>query len=179
MTENNSSFRAVIEMTRGGHCVMTGFPGLQTGIDGDPYLDPDNLSDTLADVKKAGAGLLIVLAEEAELPDGAFAFLHDGADAAGIDLAFLPIPDYETPDAAMLDRLHDLETRRPDMPNSGGTVAFACQYGAGRSGTMVAYLLLREGYDLDAAIKRVRAGFGEAIESEAQLTWLAECCTSA
>ena len=63
---------------------------------------------------------------------------------------------------------------RSDLPTRGGTVAFACQYGAGRSGLMAAYVLLQCGMRLEDAVATVRDHFAEAIESEIQMTWLTE-----
>ncbi len=152
---------------------MSGFPGLQSGIDGDPYLDPENLTDTITDICANGAKLLVLLTEEDELPSGAFEFVAQAANDANLDLAFLPIPDFGCPDAATMDQWHTLAASRDDMPGAaGGAIAFACQHGAGRSGTMAAYVLMQHGLNSDAAIHKVRNHFSEAIESSAQVDWL-------
>lgn len=153
---------------------MTGFPGLDTGVDGTPYIDPDGLSATLHDICTNGAGLLIVLTEEEELPDGAYDLLKTEAKAKTLDLNFLPIQDFQAPDADGLTQWHTLRNNRTDMPSDGGTIAFSCQYGAGRSGLMAALCLLEKGVGLQTAVATVRQHFSEAIESDVQMAWLTE-----
>lgn len=167
-----SSLRAVISCPGGGTCVMSGFPGLQTSIDGEAYTDPHNLKATMADISNANVNLLVILAEADELPDDAFPALKEEAARIDLPLAFLSIPDFQAPDDAMLAAWEKLTKECDDLPNSGGSVGFSCQYGAGRSGTMVAYVLMKLGMDKDIAIKTIRDQFPEAIESEKQLIFL-------
>lgn len=172
MCDSESSFRAKISCPKTGACVMSGFPGLATGIDGEPYLEPHNLRATLSDILGAGATRLVVLTEEAELPEGAFAFLQAGAAQAGLNLSYLPIPDYHAPDATILAAWHRLADGIDTLPRDGGTLAFCCQHGAGRSGTMAALMLIEQGLTADQAVAKVREGFSEAVESENQLIFL-------
>lgn len=51
-------------------------------------------------------------------------------------------------------------------------MALSCLFGAGRSGTVAALLLSETGLDMRTAIARVKAGFGPAIESPQQDSWL-------
>ncbi|MGI3169419.1 hypothetical protein ACRARG_09725 [Pseudooceanicola sp. C21-150M6] len=167
-----TSVRARIDCPGGGACLMSGFPGLQTGIDGSAYLDPESMTQTLSALRRQKATLMVVLTEEKELPEGAFPMLREQAESLGLELAFLPIPDYQAPDSALITSWQKLEKGRVDTPGKGGTIAFSCQYGAGRSGTMAAYLLIGLGMAPDQAIDQVRSCFSEAIESEVQVNWL-------
>lgn len=175
----DTSIRAVITLPERGTCIMSGFPGLATAVDGSAYIDPESADTTLRAIRKAGAALLIVLTEETELPEQAYCFLRQQAEASGIALEFLPIPDFQAPDARGLAQWEALKSARPDLPDAGGTVAFACQYGAGRSGLMAALLHLEQGASLDQAVSAVRSHFGEAIESEVQMAWLTEMAARA
>lgn len=170
--QTQTSLRAVIDTPGDGRVMMAGFPGLDTGVDGSGYIDPDQTRATLHAITSRGATLLVVLTEEPELPPQAYAVLTREAEARKLDLLFLPILDYHAPDAATLRRWHDLMADRQDAPDAGGCIAFCCQYGAGRSGAMAAYTLMRTGLSLDDAVTAVRAQFSEAIESEAQMAWL-------
>lgn len=167
-----TSLRAVIKCPGQGRCMMAGFPGLAAGADGTPFLDPDRMGATLDAIVANGAPLLVVLTEEHELPDGSFDQLRGQAAARGLDLAFLPIRDYHTPDDPTIGRWHDLLATRQDLPNTGGTVAFTCRHGAGRSGLMATNVLLHDGMDLPDAVDLVRSHFAEAIETESQMSWL-------
>lgn len=151
---------------------MVGFPGLETAVDGTAYIDPAMAGATLDAICDTGATLLVILTEEDELPPGAYAILREQADFRGLELAFIPIPDFQTPDTPSVQRWFDLQSARTDLPSSGGTVAFSCQYGAGRSGLMSAFVLLLLGQPLDTAVTTVRGAFHEAIESDVQMAWL-------
>lgn len=169
-----SAMRAKVEMPGGGHCLMSGFPGLETGIDGSGYIDPDALQDTLQDIRDNAAALMLVLPEEEELPEGSFGLLKKEAETRGIELIFLPIEDFMVPDAAFMARWQSLGPRLHDLLRGGAGCAICCQYGAGRSGLMVALLLIEDGMGAEAAVAHVRAVFPEAVESAAQLAWLEE-----
>ena len=171
-SENGNSLRAVIDIPDGGRCMMAGFPGLATGIDGTAYMDPEGITATLGAIRDHGAPLLVILTEESELPDDAYTLVRKNAEEIGLHLAFLPIVDFSVPAPDMLERWYDLQAKRDDLPNSGGTVAFCCQHGAGRSGLMAALVLLNAHVPLDTAVTTVRGQFSEAIESAAQMEWL-------
>jgi protein-tyrosine phosphatase len=162
----------MVAFSNGGRCMFSSFPGLETGVDGTAYIDPDAMGRRLRSIAGQGAKLLIVLTEEAELPTDAHTLLRQTAQDTGIETAFLPVPDYHAPDAATMARWHDLDAQRTDTPRSGGTMACCCHFGAGRSGSFTAYILITLGLDLDQAVTKVRAARKEAIESEEQMAWL-------
>jgi protein-tyrosine phosphatase len=166
-----TSVRAIISCPNGSRIVTSGFPGLQTSIDGSAYIDPHNLSETIAALQAAKAETLVVLTESEELPEDAMPLLMAAAKQAEVRLAALPIPDYSAPDDATLAQWSDLVTRI-GWPENRGTIAVCCQHGAGRSGTIAAYALMRQGLSKDQAITAVRAEFEESIESEVQLEFL-------
>ncbi|MEM9783488.1 MAG: hypothetical protein AAF899_13565 [Pseudomonadota bacterium] len=164
--------RAAIPCPRGGQFVMSGFPGLETAISGEAYIDPNGLSETLEVLMGIDVPLLLVLPEEDELPEGAFACLRERAAKAGIALQFLPITDFSVPDEHFM---HAWAQIGPDIHarlGAGGAVAACCQYGAGRSGLVAALLLIEQGHTASQAIQTVREHFHEAVESEQQETWL-------
>lgn len=162
----------LVECPGGGRCMFSSFPGLETGVDGTGYIDPDTMRARLQAIEGKGAKLLVVLTQEAELPTDAHTMLREAAQDIGIDTTFLPVPDYHAPDATTTARWHDLDSSRSDTPRSGGTMAFCCHFGAGRSGAFAAYVLITLGLDLDQAVTTVRAARKEAIESDDQMAWL-------
>ncbi|WP_407494421.1 hypothetical protein [Pseudooceanicola sp. MF1-13] len=169
--EHETSVRAIVSGPNGTRILTSGFPGLQSGIDGTAYIDPHNLKATMSAIHSAGASTLVVLTEADELPVDAMTHLGEAARNAGVQIETLPIPDYHAPSDETLAQWDALATRR-DWPDTQNTLAFCCQYGAGRSGTMAAYVLIRQGLSKDEAIKTVRDGFAESIESEVQLEFL-------
>ncbi len=168
------SIRAAIPHPAGGLVVMTGFPGLETGVDGSAVFMPDQCAETLHGLRALGADTLTVLIESDELDESFLKFLEAAAKAEGLALVHFPIVDYSVPSdenaAAWAKGLVD----RLDAFRAGQTRAFSCQYGAGRSGLMAALCLIEGGETPERAITLVRQHFSEAIESDEQEVWLRE-----
>jgi hypothetical protein len=167
-----TSVRATVPMTGGGRCVLSGFPGLQTGVDGGAYIDPTQMELTVERIVHLGAELCLLLPEAEELPESALDQASEALGAVGLEVILLPIRDFEAPDAAFMDLWSALGPRLHALLNRNGTCAVSCQYGAGRSGLVTALLLIERGMQTEPAIAHVRAHFAEAVESEVQVAWL-------
>ena len=166
------SIRAVIPHPAGGQIVMTGFPGLDTGMDGAAVFMPDYCRETLSGLQAYGAESLVVLAERDELDTVFFGSLEAAAAEIGLALMFFPIVDYSVPSNEAAADWDMAAAQRAEAFASGATMAFCCQYGAGRSGLMASRCLIEAGMPPDAAIALVRSHFPEAVESELQEQWL-------
>lgn len=164
--------RAVIAHPYGGKLVMTGFPGLETDMEGNAVFMPDKCLETLTGLYAEGARVLHVLVEPDELDRAGFDLLERTAARVGIALNHHPIVDYAVPSDALAQAWRNARTGRDALLQAGGTLAFSCQYGAGRSGLMAAWTLIEAGLSPDAAMAHVRAQFPEAVESDAQEAWL-------
>jgi hypothetical protein len=169
-----TSIRAVIPTPRGGHLAMTGFPGLLTHVDGSAYLDPHQMAETLEGLRATGARQLLILTEEAELPEGAFPLISQISQPLGLKLSFAAIQDFNVPGDAFLAQWPERRADFEQALDAGETVALSCQYGAGRSGLIAAWLLMETGLPAGDAIALVRDHFAEAIENSLQETWLLE-----
>lgn len=172
MPDPHTSIRAVIDCPHGGRIVTMGFPGLTKAVDGAAYIDPDASAATLADPSLAGFPVLIALIEEQEAPEDALGALDRVLSARGAALKHLPIIDYAAPSPAFEARWVDEGPRCQQLLDDGRTIGVTCHYGAGRSGTIAARLLIDRGLRPEDAIKTVRAAFAESIESPAQHDWL-------
>ncbi len=164
--------RAVIPHPYGGHIVMTGFPGLETAFDGAAYSDPVSCTETLAGLRAAGALDLVVLVERQEIEEAGFDLLARTAAEVGLGLQFHPIEDYNAPSEQMYARWLGERAHRAEVLRAGGTLAYTCQHGAGRSGLMACLCLMETGLSADDAMALVRGHFEEAVESTAQEDWL-------
>lgn len=166
------SMRAVIPHPFGGHVVMTGFPGLETSIDGAPFFDPMSCETTLSGIKQAGARELVVLVEHDELDEVGFELLTATAAQVGLALTYHQIEDFNVPSDETYGWWQGDAARRAEILRGGGTLAYSCQYGAGRSGLMASLALMDAGLSPDDAIAAVRKHFSQAVESRAQEDWL-------
>ncbi|MGF1658136.1 MAG: hypothetical protein ACFCUS_01770 [Rubrimonas sp.] len=165
-------FRTTIALPDGGAALMLAYPGLDIAVDGRAWIDPDAMREVVARLAARRVAILISLACRRELPHGAGALLSRLCSAQAIRLARLPIADYAAPGRRWLAAMARFGGRLDALTASGRPVALCCQYGAGRSGAVAAFLLMRQGCPAPSAISRVRAGFAEAIESDAQREWL-------
>ena len=170
--EEDSSIRAVLETPRRGRIVIMGFPGLAIGIDGSSHIDPDALHHTLRGAADLQVRFLMVLTEAVDVPTGAHRLLRDRARAQGLRTIYAPVVDFGIPDAAFLRAWRKIAPSLHDVLDDDGTIGLTCSYGAGRSGTIAALMLIERGLAPEAAIDRVREGFHEAIESTVQIDWL-------
>lgn len=151
---------------------MTGFPGLETGFDGSAVFTPDSCEETLTGIVAEGARDLVVLVEADELDSEGFALLERTAAQVGLSLTYVPIVDYFVPTQEIAASWGAGRSERLAHLRAGGTMAFSCQYGAGRSGLMASWTLMEGGMGADEAIALVRSHFPEAVESEDQEAWL-------
>lgn len=166
------AMRAVVPHPFGGTIVMTGFPGLETGVDGSAVFTPDSCLETLTGLREQGAGGLVVLVERDELDPVGFEQLERIAADLGLAISYHPIVDYSVPSEALTQDWAAGRADRQALLQSGGTLAFSCQYGAGRSGLMACWSLMEAGLRADEAMALVRGHFPEAVESDAQEEWL-------
>jgi ADP-ribosyl-[dinitrogen reductase] hydrolase len=88
--------------------------------------------------------------------------------AAGIKLLHFPIRDGGTPDAQPNDALSALLQEVILQLRDGATVAVACRGGHGRTGTILALLLIELGCTASEAIARVRQIMPECIDPGGQ-----------
>lgn len=172
MSYPENSIRAVIDCPRGGRIVTMGFPGVAIDVSGASYMDPAHLHATLSDERLADCALVLALPEATDLPKGALAILKLELRLRGVEMAHLPIVDYGAPSAAFEDQWRGYAAGLQAHLDAGRTIGVTCHYGAGRSGTIAARLLIERGLAPANAIAEVRAAFPEAIESDAQQAWL-------
>lgn len=119
----------------------------------------------LADMRAAGVVRLLLLVEDAELERWSDPELVTIGAAAGLDVRRYPIPDGSAPSPELMARIQE----DIDEARARGDVAVACMGGVGRTGTVAACSLVRNGLDADAAIGRVRqVRHPEAVETAEQ-----------
>lgn len=128
----------------------------------------------LATLRDAGAGTLVTLMNEAELADNHVADMAARAHAAGLHWVQLPIADDAAPgadfDAAWAAHAETLLARLA----AGDGVAVHCKGGSGRTGLVIARLLIAQGMAHDEAVAQVQALRSKALRHPVHVAWLAQ-----
>lgn len=114
------------------------------------------------------------LMEASELASLGRDTLHCEIAAAGLQSLHAPIPDYQRPDAAFLQRWEALSQHLVNELDAGRMVLVHCQGGRGRSGMVTAALLTMVGTPWDEAVNAIRSVRPGAIETPDQEAWLRE-----
>lgn len=147
-----------------------GFCWLEPGLLGGTQ-QPGLCASATADIealRRVGTDCLVTLTE-APLPCAA------ELAASGIQNLHFPIPDRGAPDSQAAYAL--CETLSGHL-GDGKVVVLHCRAGKGRTGTMLAALLIYGGMDADAAIDAVRLRHRAWIESDTQIAFLSRFGTA-
>lgn len=148
---------------RAGWIGMTACPG--QGAAG-------TLARELAAMRAAGAGHLVTLLGDGELARLGVPGLGAAAAGAGMRWWQAPIADFATPDAAWEATWAGVSPVLQAALAAGAGVVVHCRMGLGRTGTVVARMLVEAGAAPEAAIAAVRAARPGTIETAGQAAWV-------
>ena len=113
-------------------------------------------------ITRMGVTTVVTLTAEWQAPEGQFA-------QHGLENIHVAIPDMAPP---TLEQALTTCRRVAEILDAGGTVAFHCRAGRGRTGTMLAAMLIWYRQEFDTAIRSVKAANRNWIESESQMRFL-------
>lgn len=134
---------------------------------------PRDLAQDLATVQAWGASTLLSLVEFHEFARlGVPGFAEAMSHSAMVWLQ-VPVADMHTPDRGTLAAWRQCRPALRDALARGDKVLVHCAAGLGRTGMLVARLLVDSGLHADDAIARVRAARPGTIETEAQARFVA------
>ncbi len=119
------------------------------------------------------AAAVVTLVEPHELEQLGIAALGAEVRRRHMEWHHWPIQDYGVPDAAFMASWPARSAALRRLLARGGRVLVHCKGGLGRSGTVVARLLVESGVDVSDAIRAVRAARPGAIETGPQERWVA------
>ena len=152
-----------------GRLGMTFLPGKRyPGRGGDHWRELEADAGLLR--AEHGVDTLLLLVEDRELDAAQVVGIADVMAAHGIELLRHPIVDFGVPSDP--EELRVALRGLMESISTGRRVAVACMGGLGRTGTVVACLLLDAGLDAAAAIDLTRTTRRGAIETDAQLDFV-------
>ena len=132
-------------------------PGVSPGISPAARLDRAALSQDLTWLRAQGIGALLSLTETS--------LLEETVAEHGLAMLHLPVPDLQSPAPDQFMAALGFIDRQRSL---GRAVAVHCLAGQGRTGTVLAAYLIRQGSTSDAALAEVRALCPGAVGSDIQ-----------
>lgn len=120
------------------------------------------------------AAAVVTLMEAHELAGVGILAIGDEVRRRHMEWHHAPIVDVSTPDAAFEVTWSTLSARLRGLVSRGARVLVHCRGGLGRSGMVVARLMVEDGMEACAAMQAVRAVRPGAIETPAQENWVAQ-----
>lgn len=143
-----------------GRIGMTRCPGTWT--------EPGELAADLEAIREAGASALVTLNEAGELHRAGLGDFGAAVGRAQLAWFHLPIPDFEIPDEIFETRWREVGPELAGRLREGETIVVHCYGGLGRTGIVVARLLVESGEPPARAIRLVRAARPGTVQNAEQ-----------
>jgi protein-tyrosine phosphatase len=133
-----------------------------------------DLDTELRQLRDWGASTVLSLVQAHEFARLGVPGFADAVARAGLTWLHVPVVDMTTPDASTQAAWLAQRAVLRDALQRGDKVLVHCAFGMGRTGTMVARLLVDDGLAPDEAIARVRRARPGTVETAAQARFVAE-----
>ena len=158
----NTHLFEILALQNGAKLLFTPCPGTKSA----------SLEDSIKQLKQNKTSMLLSLMPGEEMIENNVPALPDICYQHNITWFGLPIVDDEAPKSAFeLQWIKHKQTILDEI-NNQGVVAVHCKGGTGRTGTVIAMLLLQLGWSVHKIIKEVHAIKPNALKIQAQLDYL-------
>ncbi|RZQ53530.1 protein phosphatase [Pseudoalteromonas phenolica] len=136
-----------------------------------PGIKDANLVDSVSQLKAAGASAIVTLTSDEELAENSASTLGEVCANQEITWFQLPISDDKGPDEKFFDAWQKQKSALLTLLNTPATVAVHCKGGSGRTGLMIAILLVELGYSKAEAKEKVQAMRPKALSKPDQVSF--------
>ena len=160
-----------IIMPTGAIVGMTHFPG-RSHIDSQGHNWSRDIRADLLDISNWGANSLVTLNQGREFDILGVPNFENLVSEMNYNWFQLPIPDMEAPGTSFFNHWNKVGASIVKKLSSGKKIVFHCAGGLGRTGTIVANLLVEFGYSPNKAVNVVRKARPGAIETKEQESYV-------
>ena len=151
----------VLTLDNGAKLVFTPCPGTKE----------QNLADSIATLKQAGTDMLLTLMFDDEMETNNASALPTVCEHQQTNWTQLPIQDDAAPDALFEKQWLNHKQQILNTIKQQGTIAVHCKGGSGRTGLVIAIILLAYGYSADNIIEQVQKVRPKALTNPVQLNY--------
>jgi protein-tyrosine phosphatase len=131
-----------------------------------------SLKESIKQLKENGTSTLITLMFDEEMASNNVISLPELCHQHQVNWLQLPIVDDEAPSNAFETEWEKYKPMILDQLNNKGVVAIHCKGGTGRTGTVIALLLLALGWPVDKIVQDVQRVKPKALRIKKQLDYL-------
>ncbi len=152
----------VLTLENGAKLIFTPCPGTKSV----------SLEESIKQLKQNGTSMLLTLMFDEEMAANDLGSLADICSQHQVSWLQLPIIDDEAPSTAFESQWQKHKSIILNKLKNKGVVAVHCKGGTGRTGTVIALLLMELGWSVNKIIKEIQSIKPKALRIEKQLSYL-------
>jgi len=137
-----------------------------------PGTQGESLTDSLKQLKEAGAKAVLTMMESDEMEKFGVTNLPKESKALGMEWFHLPIEDDHAPEEEFHESWTKNRKRILELLEESGSIVVHCKGGSGRTGLVAAQLLIETGISVQQAVDQVKACRPKAFSKSAHIDYI-------